>query len=214
MIDSEGREWISKGGDSVGWNDIFAETVSWLLGRRLGVRTPDAAVHVDAAGRPFWLSRRVRFYKHWSAGNDERVVNLGELARMLVLDALVGEIDRHAGNLILEPTPDGKGLTAWAIDSGNALIGQPSDFEALGLDPPDPKNHAKGVPIDALAVAAQEAAIEAEALGDDEIKGFVYEAVTIASGPDGSNICEALRARCRGARLLVPAYLDLLRAIK
>lgn len=205
----DGRTWVWKSEGMSGYQALLAEAVSWLLGRALGVRQPEVAVaQVDAEWS--WLSEVVKPSKHWSAEDRDYIINLDETGRMLALDALVGNGDRHAQNVLVELHPDPTALRLWAIDAGNALVGQIDDYLALGLEPPDPHKHARGLPVEALRPGALAAAEVACHLDRATLRAWVAEGCAIAREPRIDDLTEALHRRCLKAHPLVLSYIEAL----
>ena len=54
----------------------------------------------------------------WDDGDAAAVVNIEALGRVIALDTLTLNNDRHQGNLIVQALAPGQ-LLMWAIDSGN-----------------------------------------------------------------------------------------------
>lgn len=207
--DAQGREWVVKWEEETGVEGLLAEAVCWLLGRELGVPQPPAAVFIDAQRRG-WLSGRIPSVIHWDAGKAHFITNPDGLGAILALDAITFNDDRHRRNILLQPDPDELHLRAWAIDSGNALVGTWPDFAAKGLTLPSTRNLAKGLPIDGLRAGAAIAASRASALGPARILAIAREACEIAREPSPDPLVQALRARLSVAESLTTDYLDLI----
>lgn len=210
--DASGRQWACKREENTGFNGLLAEAASYLLGRDLEVRQPNAAVFHDGE-QWFWLSERVAGAgEHWHEDMRDFIDNPDELGRMLALDALTANVDRHRRNILVEPMNDEAHLRLWAIDSGNAIIGQPADYIGLGLDVPAVTNHAHGLPIAAVRGAAMAGAQVALALPNIQIRAIVVEACGLAREPKVDALADALIKRCRHAPEIVSSYLDALGA--
>lgn len=212
-IDSTRRQWVRKRETWTGVEPLLAEAACYLLGAKLEVRQPQGAVHYD--GKEWsWMSKRIPAAgEHWDADMRDYIDNLDEVGRMLALDALTLNEDRHARNILVQPRDDETALRLWAIDSGNALIGHPEDFVARGLTPASPHNHARGLPIDPLRDSAMAAAQVASMLSDGELSEIVAEACGLAREPQVNALTVALITRCRHAPEIVSSYLDALGAL-
>jgi hypothetical protein len=208
--DATGRTWVRKREVNTGANGLLAEAASYLLGDLLGVRQPRAAVFHDGDEWSWMSERLVAAGEHWNPDQRDLIANVEEVGRMVALDALTLNEDRHAQNLLVEPLADGAHLRVWAIDSGNALIGTPVDFCGRGVEPPNPSNHARGLPILALTDGAMAAAEVAAALPADRITVLMREACALAREPAEEALKSALVTRCVQARTIVARYLDLL----
>lgn len=118
-ITADGRTWIRKRVVITGDQPLVAEAVAWLLAMELGLPVPHAAIlvapdHNDTS----WLSQEVSPMLQWDDGDAAAVVNIEALGRVIALDTLTLNNDRHQGNLIVQALAPGQ-LLMWAIDSGN-----------------------------------------------------------------------------------------------
>ncbi len=211
--DASGRQWVRKREADTGFQPLLAEAASWLLGELLDVPQPRAAAFFDGEEWS-WLSERiVGAAEHWEADMRDQVANLDGLGRVLTLDALVFNEDRHRRNLLVEPVAEDS-LKVWAIDAGKAEIGWPEDFLARGLAPPSPHNHARGLPVDALRDPAMAAASVAALLPESGLVAIVAQACEIAREPSAPALAAALISRCRRAPEIVVRYLDLVGGLR
>lgn len=213
-IDSTGRQWVRKREADTGFQPLLAEAISYLLARRLGVRQPEGAVYADESGLSWMSERIVAAGEHWEPDMRDLIANPAELAAMFVLDALIVNEDRHRRNLLVQPVGDETRLRLWAIDSGNALIGQIDDFIARGVEPPNPSNHARGLPVGALRDAALAVAAVAHQLDESDVRAYVKEGCRLVKEARGLDLANALFARCREAPTIVTGYLDLVGALR
>jgi hypothetical protein len=209
-LDGDGRRWVAKREVDMGCEALLAEALTWLLARRIGAPTPDAAWFEDADGRS-WLSAWVPHAKHWSAHMAGVIRNPAEAAAILALDAVVCNEARHGGNLLLVPDARG-GSSVVAIDGDEALIGHPQELARRGLVPPDPRILARGFPpaewrAEALAAAARCAALAAADLSAD-----ARDACAVAREPAVDAVVALLSERCAHAVSLTDAYLSLVEA--
>ena len=186
---------------------VVAPVLVLLREPRAEVCQPLGAVFHDGTEWS-WMSERIAAaLEHWHPDMRDVIVNVDEVGRMLVLDALIFNEDRHRRNIMVEPVEDEAHLRLWAIDAGEARIGHVAEFVSLGLRHPSPRNHARGLPITALNAAAMAGAQVAEGLSDEAIQMVVSEACGIAREPDISRLTGALINRCRHARQIVSGYL-------
>lgn len=204
-IDVTGTIWARKRVEVTGIEGLLAEAVSWLLARRLCVPVPDAAVTLS--GDLSWLSKQITPVVHWDAIHQGGITNLMDLGKVLVLDVLINNPDRHAGNLLLQPDPDESAIKLWAIDAGNALIGWPSDYAAARDDLPSLRNLARGLPVSEVRESALEAAEVASTISTLEIVEMVVHACHLANEPQPELITTTLVSRCARARELTDEYL-------
>lgn len=147
VMDSEGRAWVRKSTITTGFQGLLAEAFGHLFAAELGLNIPQAAVQESEPYRA-WLSRVIQPVSHWDSDKIPFIENLEEIGRMLALDALLGNQDRHRGNILLQSTgEETEKLTIWPIDFGDALVGFPSDFLHIGTEIRDPRNLAPGLPV-------------------------------------------------------------------
>ncbi|HYH96248.1 hypothetical protein [Hyalangium sp.] len=206
-MDSSGRKWIRKSVLHTVHEPLLAEALGWLLARALGVRTPDGAIGGEGDGLS-WLSLRVDGVTHWHPSSIHFIKNAKELGRMLVLDVVILNEDRHEGNILLQPNPDQYNLVAWAIDTGGALIGFPESFAQAGMALPSIAKLARGIPVELVADEARATALQATTFSPYLLRRFVEEACQIAGEPKDGILLEALSARMKGAPDLTEKYLQ------
>jgi hypothetical protein len=206
--DSAGRLWVRKRVLHTKHESLLAEALGWLVGRALGVPTPDAAVSGEGEDLS-WLSLHQEGVLHWDPRDTPLIENLPSLGRMLALDAILFNEDRHEGNLLLQPNPDPEHLRAWAIDMGMARVGWPRDFAKLGMKLPSVEKLVHGLPVEVLSKEAHAAAEQAVTLSSSYSLGrYVDEACAIAGEPQRDLLLEALAARMKYAPELVATYLQ------
>jgi hypothetical protein len=206
-MDASGRKWVRKSVLHTVHEPLLAEALGWLLGRALNVRTPDGAIGGQGDGLS-WLSLLVPGVTHWDPSNIHFIKNAKELGRMLVLDVLILNEDRHEGNILLQPDPDQHNLLAWAIDTGGAIIGFPDSFAQAGMALPSVAKLARGIPVELVAAEARATALRATALSPYLLRRYVDEACQIAGEPKAGILLEALSARMAGASDLTEKYLQ------
>jgi hypothetical protein len=212
-VDSSRRRWVRKRVLEMGHEALLAEALGWLLARHLSVPIPDAAL-AGSGEDASWLSSAVPLVKHWSEAEAMRVRNIRAIGRVLMLDAVLMNGDRHAGNILLAPLKKGDGMTAWAIDFDHSLVGWPADFAAVSVDGlPSLRNLARGLPVALMRPGARQAAREARLLDAGVVGGYVTEACEIAGEVRTSVVVAALQARLDRAIELTDCYLAAIEAL-
>ena len=214
-VDHE-KGWIVKAETDAGPNAMLAEALGYLIGRRLHVPIPDAAIFGSGTSAA-WLSRAVPFCTHWNPAHAMRVENLDGLGRMMALDVIILNSDRHPRNILLGTESDPLHLHAWAIDAGTAAIGWPDDYLQAANEVPSPERIAPGLPIEMMRDGAVAAAIEATSITNREIFDFVMESMTFVEDTDRQRhvaLCRTLRRRCDLAPDMVPRYLDVVGEVR
>ena len=209
VVRASQRAWIHK--PSMGFNEVLAEAIGLLVGRCLGVRVPAGAVYIEN-GAPSWLSEIVEHAKHWNPDLCGSLADPSEIARIYVLDAIIQNEDRHAGNLLLERRPGGL-YQAWSIDTADAGINEPESL-IESLEPPDPRNHFSAAPLDEQTCeeARETAKRCAVLLSSEGAQACASVACAISACPDWEPaVAEALRYRGQHAPAIVDRYLELLR---
>jgi hypothetical protein len=201
--DAKGRTWVAKPG--IGANEVLAEALAFMLGAELDVRQPQGAVF-NEGGSPGWLSAAVPGAAHWDRDLRDHIANIDEVGRMLALDAIIFNEDRHQQNMLLTPEDDGR-FIVWAIDAGNAELGCPADIRGRGVEPPGVGNHARGLPWALLHEPALGAAAVAASLPDEVLRQIVVEGCAQTSEPQVEALVDALTLRCRHAPAIVARYM-------
>lgn len=211
--DATGRRWVRKRVSEMGHEALLAEALGWLLARHFSVPIPDAALAGQGEDAS-WLSEVLPLVKHWNEAERTRVRNLRAIGKVLMLDAVLMNGDRHAGNILLAPLKKGGRLTAWAIDFDHALVGWPGDFAAVSVNElPSLRNLARGLPVAAMRPGARQAAREARLLDGSILAGYVTEACEIAQEPRKDLLVSALQARVDRAIELTDLYLASIEAL-
>lgn len=209
MLDTRnGDQYVVKRG--IHSTDLVAEAVGWLLSRELSVRTPEAAfVTGERAG---WASRLVDAAMNW-APDDAGLCDPVDVARIFVLDALVGNTDRHNDNVLVFDVGGDAPLWVYSIDLGNSRIGHPEGFAELGLDVADDPQFLDGVDRTGIEHHAAGILAQAEQLAKDRgrITAIAYQAglATHLISPDEQELLSAALAdRLQNAEKLLSAHLD------
>ncbi len=201
----DGRSWLLK--SSMRSPEILAESLGWLLSRRLNVPTPDGAVTTHS-GKPAWLSAYIGQIDYWDAKKMSAIHNITEIGSMLALDALLYNEDRHHKNILLEPDPDEYRVKAWSIDLADAEIGRPEGIKRVALDLPRAVYIARGIPLDVTRDQALVTADLAAQLNPKDLREDVVEACGLASEAKVDVLYDALLRRFQNARTLVEKYLS------
>jgi hypothetical protein len=211
-IASDHTKWVKK---YLSANDLLAECLGTLLAMDLDVPTAAGGYYVDTSATRWWLSRVIEPAFHWSPQRAQRLAEPKELGAILALDAIIGNRDRHAANIILTPRNTETELRAFSIDVADSWIGSPSDLEAAGLDIPSVANVARGLPLDILAEGAHECADRATKMAPWRVVDSCREACIIAQEPAGSDdrLVAALTTRLQNAPDLIKRYLTALKTL-
>lgn len=208
-IADDGTKWVKK---FLGANELLAEALGTLLAMDLGVPTAHGGYWIDGSGERWWLSKVVEPVLHWKPAFAERLAEPSELGALLALDALIGNRDRHSGNILLRPSPNETDLRVYSIDVADSWIGTPFDLEHAGLDVPPVDNVARGIPVGIVADGARACAERAVGLPAHRVVDSCREACFIANEPDTScpRLVSALTIRLESAPIIVEKYLELL----
>jgi len=209
-LDGQGRRWIRKRLENSGCEELLAEMISWEVARRLDIPVPDGAFCADV-GQESWLSACLPAVVHWDPARVGDVENLASLGAVLAFDALINNPDRHAGNILLQATEGVGTLRVWAIDHGQALVGWPDDFESRGAETPDPRNLARGLPMDTLEDMASVTAEKMTRCSAADILEDVRRSCVLAKEPKADVIGNTLVSRLAAAPSLVAEYLGRVR---
>ena len=202
------RRWVRK--PLMGANGLLAEALGLMLGRELHAPVPNGAV--TGAPNDFeWLSEVLPNIQHWESQHVNFIINYPDVGRLMALDALLLNDDRHAGNLVLQATADNEfERRAWGIDMGNAVVGVPSDFDSAELATPSIAKLVDKLPVTPIQEGALLAAVEAKGLSPYVVTSMVREACELAREPRENEelLCKALLRRLARAPDLVEEYLS------
>lgn len=212
--DGSGRTWVRKRQANMGCEEFLGEALGWLLANALEAPVPDSAIFVDKDGDPSWLSECVPSVVHWDPARVNEISNADGLGAVLALDAIILNADRHGGNLLLQADATGDGLHVWAIDHGAALIGSAKDIDGYREEITDPRNLARGIPVDLVEGSALQAARRACSLAPLDVRGMAQGACLQAKEPAADLIADVLAERCAKAEKLVTAYLEQIRRLQ
>jgi hypothetical protein len=191
-------------------SDLHAEAIGWLTSRELGVKTPAGAV---VSGTPSgWASRALDHVLSWDP-RDAQLCSAEDVAGIFVLDAVIGNPDRHNDNVLVAEGLPGEPYEVWSIDLGNAWVGDAEGFVERGMTVPVDCQFLRGVSrshVQALAAPFVAAAARlASEPGKLEALLFQVNVQTRGLPAEAQKmLAEALRARLTAAGSLLDAYLD------
>ena len=132
---------------------------------------------------------------------------------MYVLDAIVGNDDRHDGNVLLQHTGVGV-LRPWIIDFANAHISNPTDLLGRPEFVPSPtRAHLRPPPLArAVLRAAQKTAQIAQDIAGECLAADAHEACNAVRCPElEEDVRQVLIQRCGAASAILSEYVDQLR---
>ncbi|WP_228565572.1 hypothetical protein [Myxococcus sp. AB036A] len=202
------RRWVHK--PLLGADGLLAEALGLLLGQALGAPVPVGAV-TGPPGDTTWLSEVIPNILHWDHRLANFIVNYPEVGRLLTLDAILLNDDRHEGNLVLQATAEHEyARRAWGIDMANALAGKPIDFAKAGMNTPSIAKLVDGIPVELIQEGAMLAAVRAQSLSPYLVKSMVMEACSLSREPRENEdvLLGALLGRMGRAPELVAEYLE------
>lgn len=212
VIDSEGVLWVQK---ALPAGPFFAELLVGVLGLELRVPIPEMGYATSG-----FLSR---YHQggHWETMLEHSIVNIDGIGAALALDAIVGNPDRHAQNILLAPTgkmrDDDPELHAWCIDHEGCWLANPMVMTSVLTGDPERsilcRRQPSDLPIERLESAALRAATDASKMSDTGVSWLTTDAAQTA-GVDASHrdlAHELLRSRCRAAPRIVQQYIADLR---
>lgn len=202
---SDGRQWVRKGVVYDPFSTL-SEAIVWHLARVLRVPVPDGAILWD--GRtPIWMSEFKVGANQWSPADASLLSDTEQMGRVIALDLLTCNEDRHTRNLLSTDRDEG-GLDLWAIDHDAARCSsfhRWDDGTELRLPSVSAESQhvLKGVPRGYFDAACEQAAAEFEkaahsvllaALGRayDDLDQEVPSAVEDVLCTRLSNLCEMM----------------------
>jgi hypothetical protein len=204
-------EWVHK--ELIGAGQVLAEAIAFLLGNRLELPIPQGGI-LTVDEQPTWLSRLIPNVAHWKPSLFESIAG-GPVVfgRMYVLDAIVGNDDRHDGNVLLQHTGVGV-LRPWFIDFANAHISNPTDLRGRPKFVPSPtRAHLRPPPLAPTVLrAARQAAKVAEKIPRECLAADAHEACDAVRCPElEEDVRHVLIQRCGVASAILSEYVDQLR---
>lgn len=205
VIDGKGRMWVRK--SMLGVNCVLAEALGFLISRELCVPVPNGAVYISDVELD-WLSEYIDSVMHWSSTSIQEISNPDELGGIIALDAIIGNSDRHAGNLLIRPGEEAGELHVISIDLADAWIGTAEDLEFNGVAIPSVRNLAPGIDVEVIRAGAIACAKRANTLGDASLRACVAAACEITNEQKYDRLLAALQYRCEHARDIVDRYLN------
>ncbi|ATB36264.1 hypothetical protein CYFUS_001678 [Cystobacter fuscus] len=200
------RQWVRKRVLHTQRPALLAEILGWLLSVELDVPVPDGAVTGEGEDLS-WLSEVLPYAQHWMPARYKYVQNLDDLGRMLALDAIIFNPDRHERNILVTTSSSDLELRVWSIDLGESLLGQPRRLAAAGLTLPELEVVPEQLPLPLIRDGATAAAGAAELITKSLLKSFVDEACHIVGERRSEELLGALWHRTRHAQRLVAEYL-------
>ena len=200
---NDGRRWVAKRSSG---SDIVAEACGWLLARELDVPVVgDVRVVTDDEGL-WWLGEHVVGAGHFSVHASQSIVNAAALGAMFSLDALLGNEDRHAGNILV--APDAAGLRFVAIDFAGSWCGLPTSFRDRGVGVPHLRSLAEGLSRGLLETSARATSTRIAELSDRTVAAIAYEACRVADYGRPGDLEEAIVARAASLHDILETLLE------
>jgi hypothetical protein len=126
---ADGGLWVAKpihqrwGGSRL--VNVEAEWLAWQLFRRARVMSPPVAlIDWPGAGGPQIATPYLLDADHASGRNHKQFSCLNAVAvcRLLLVDAIIGNVDRHLGNILLARPPRARRSVPIAIDHGLSMV--------------------------------------------------------------------------------------------
>lgn len=196
------------------YEEELAEAFGHLMCRVLDLRTPDAWIwHGKSPNYSgvHWVTAQISPAQGWDPALWHQVSNPQDIAGMVVVDALMGNSDRHVDNVLLqqeisetlEPS-----VSAWLIDHGGAAAGRYFDFRNLGSKARSPHERLF-LPREELRAKVEEVAQTAAALSS-QIREAATVAVQSVSSPSDTvadTLGDAMALRCLHAKRIASDYL-------
>lgn len=182
---------------------MLTEAVGLLFARKLGANVPGFAWTTGGPVPGRIAVQAVTDYMLWHAEAADLIVNLDELASLLLADVLLGVDDRHVGNALLTPAGDGL-VRLWGIDFDKARITSPKTLEGGWVpEPPD----LPGLELHELAPTLRDAATRAGDLSDGEVWDVLDRPDLSFSPAQRDEVVTVLAERCACALQLTDRYL-------
>lgn len=206
-LTSDGLRWVAK---RCNRSDIIAESVGWLFARELKVPTVQRALVVKHHGDLWWLGEMIEPAMHWDESRSQTITNPDQLGRIIGLDCLLGNEDRHEKNILVRFV--GADICeAIAIDYAGCWTGTPSKLQDRGMQAPASATLATGIPRTMVTPGALALGDAAERLSAEWITGAAFEACRVGGCSGAEALGEALTSRCAGATNIIEEFLESLK---
>lgn len=194
--DATNRDWVLK--KLISAPGMCAEAVGWILARQLGIPVPDGAAVPGAKGASppwIWASRREPSLVHWDPDLADRIVNLDQFAAVVMLDAWLGNGDRHDQNITCRQRADGS-LELLAIDYDAASVGDAAERALLRCAPPK-ATPIHPPPVNRWRPHVAEWVARGRAVSTGSLQRVAVEACELAGLPDVRAVSSWLLERLR-----------------
>jgi hypothetical protein len=195
-------------------SDIVAEATGWLLSRALGVLTPDAAVVMSDDGAIGWASKKIEYALGWHP-DDADLCSQNNIAGIFVLDAIIGNPDRHKDNVLVVDRSDDQPKEVYSIDLALSWLGYPEEFPGQGLNICEiaPKGYLQGSSRDLVEENASFYIEKCRRIAENgqDLEGIAYIANTwtgLLNSQQQAMLASSLRARLSQADTILEAFLD------
>lgn len=193
------------------WNEMAGEAIACLLGRAIGLNVP-LGMTWSNSGSDYWLSPEVPFSFHWDRSFLQNARIQDQFGGMVVLDAVIGNWDRHSRNVLLRQKDD-LTLEPWFIDHSDSVAGNPGDIKALGLAVHGEMRVPEDFPHEGLdeAVAKYATKLTDNSWLPNRAISRALEAVPSLRDEERATILQCLSARCLQAARISAEYLSKIR---
>ena len=199
--DLRGNAWVAK---RCSGGDVVAESSAWLLAQELGVPVvSDVRVAAGEDGL-WWLGSFIPNAQHFTASHA--FIGAESLGAVFALDALLGNEDRHARNLLVAHRAARRSIVA--IDFAGSWCGRPTSFLERGLDVPHLDALADGFSRTLIEASAHVVAARVEALPWSVISAVASEACSLASYGRAADLEEALHTRASSIHAILDELLS------
>jgi hypothetical protein len=206
-----GRQFVLKHGISD--TDVRGESLGWALSHVLGVKTPACAL-VREGKKQGWCSELVEGASSWRA-IDATSCSAEDIANVFVLDALIGNTDRHEENVLVIDPGGADVYKVVSIDLANSWLGGGADGPLVRrvADVPETPQFLRGIDVAVIEEAAQAILRRAATLAKepDKIGALLYaanSATKLDSLKNLQKIGEALTERLASIEDLLSQFLS------
>jgi hypothetical protein len=186
----------------LGANDLLNEAIGFELATLLGVNSPQPALLSDGPSY-LWMTEFIAGALHWHPHVRHLVDNLDSVGAMLALDVVVGNSDRHGGNILLQAVASGR-LTAYSIDMEQSWAGSPDDIKSRQPDelPNIPAGFARLIPLTELETPMLAAAGRCQSWTKTQLGAIIQPWCNILGESNGPAIVDGILLRSsRAVRL-------------
>lgn len=199
-VGDDGRQWVAKRSSG---GDIVAESCAWLLAQEVAVPVVDDVRVASDENGLWWLGSYAANAQHFAASHA--ATQADALGALFALDALLGNEDRHARNILVAQRSARTSIVA--IDFAGSWCSRPTSFLERGLEVPRLDALAEGFSRPLIEGSARACATRIEGIRASVLASIAAEACDLASYGRAADLEEALLTRASSIHVILDKLL-------